>query len=88
MEIDIEKQKNLLVTLGAIDGQLSGVEVAIENLNKETGMLEADKKRALTECQHVDEEGTPAIAGGTLYAWCQICGKLLSDADIKELETE
>ncbi len=88
MSIEIEKQKILLEILGAIDGQLSAIGIARENLGREVERLKADKADALTSCQHVDEEGQVAVAGGSLLAWCQICGTLLSDDEIKALETK
>jgi hypothetical protein len=86
MEINIEKQKNLLEVLGAIDGQLSAINITQENLLLETEKLASDKKIALAACQHIDEEGNPALAGGVLYTWCQICGTLLTEEDLNELE--
>ena len=86
IQLDIEKQRGLLEVLGAIDGQLSAIGLTVENLEKEATKLKENKISTLNECQHIDEEGNLAIAGGNLYAWCQICGKLLSDDEIKELE--
>ena len=87
MEINIEKQKALLEILGAIDGQLSTIEITKVNLELEVAKLKADKIDALQNCQHVDQVGQVAIAGGSLLAWCQICGTLLSDDEIDELES-
>lgn len=84
--MEIEKQKEFLEVLGAIDGQLSAIEVTIENLEKEKAKLKADRIDTLAKCQHVDEDGKPALSGGTLYVWCQICGKLISEEEEKELE--
>ena len=86
MEIDIEQQKNLLEVLGAIDGQLSTIEILKENLEKEVNTLKSDKRIALEKCQHVDDEESPAIAGGQLYVWCQICGQVLTEEELLELE--
>jgi hypothetical protein len=86
MGIDVEKQKALLEILGAIDGQLSTIEITKTNLDLEVEKLKQDKKDALQNCQHIDDDSNLAIAGGCLLAWCQICGKLLNDNEIKELE--
>lgn len=86
MKIDIEKQKEFLSVLGAIDGQTSAINVTIENLNKELTRLELDKKDALVKCQHIDEDGQPAISGGALLVWCQICGTLLTEEEVNNLE--
>ena len=86
MEIDIEKQREFLSVLGAIDGQTSAINITIENLNKELDKLESDKKDALVQCQHVDEDGQAAIAGGALLVWCQICGVLLTEEEVNNLE--
>lgn len=86
MEIDIEQQKNLLETLGAIDAQLSTIKIVKSNLDLERDALKADKLSNLYKCQHVDEDGTPALSGGLLYTWCQICGVILEEEIIEELE--
>lgn len=86
MKIYIDKQRNLLETLGAIEGQLSTIEILKNNLDKEKEKLNSDKEEIIKSCQHVDEDGKMAIAGGTLYTWCQICGKLLSDEEIADIE--
>lgn len=88
MGINIEKQKILLEVLGAIDGQLSTINMTKINLDREVERLQADKADALQNCQHADEEGHLAIAGGSLLAWCQICGVLLTDEEIKALEED
>jgi len=84
--MEIEKQKEFLEVLGAIDGQLSAINVTIENLEKEKERLKSDRLDTLPKCQHIDEEGQPALSGGTLYVWCQICGKLIDEHELKELE--
>jgi Ca2+-binding EF-hand superfamily protein len=86
MKIDIEKQRTLLETLGGIEGQLSTIEILKKNLDKEKEKLNSDKEEILKSCQHTDEDGKMSISGGNLYAWCQVCGKLLSDEEIAEIE--
>lgn len=86
MENNLVKQRKLLEILGSIDAQLSIVEITKENLEKEVERLKKDKRETLVNCQHVDEDGQLVIAGGALLAWCQICGTLLTDGEIKELE--
>jgi len=86
MKIDIEKQREFLGVLGAIDGQTGAINITIENLNKELDKLENDKKDALVQCQHIDEDGRAAIAGGALLVWCQICGTLLTEEEVNNLE--
>lgn len=86
--MNIDNQKKLITSLGAIDGQLRTIDTVIENLDKERDILLHRRRDILLDCEHVDEEGTLVLAGGGLTTWCQICGTLLTDEEVDELEKE
>jgi len=88
MEINIQKQKEFLSDLGSTDGKLNATQVTIDLLFEEQGALLDHRKELLLNCQHIDEDGIPALSGGSMFVWCQICGKLLSDEEVKELENQ
>lgn len=86
MEINVEKQKEFLSSLGAIDGRLNATSVTIEALWNETEKLQENRKELLNTCQHIDEEGHPALSGSSLFVWCQICGKVLTEEEVETLD--
>jgi len=87
MEINIEKQQEFLANLGSMDGKLNALGVTINCLYDEQEALEKQRKDSLVDCQHVDDEGNLALSGGSMFVWCQICGKLLSEAEVEVLES-
>lgn len=86
MEINIEKQREFLVELGSIDGRNNAIANTIDALYTEQEQLANRRRELLLTCQHIDEEGNVALSGGSMFVWCQICGKLLTDAEVELLE--
>jgi len=86
--MNIENQKKLIESLGAIDGQLRTIDTVVENLDKERDILLHQRRDLLLDCEHIDEEGNIVLTGGGFITWCQICGTLLDDIEIEELEKE
>jgi len=86
MEINIETQQKFLAELGSIDGRNNAITNTIDALYTEQEQLANKRRELLPTCQHVDDEGNVALSGGSMFIWCQICGKLLTDAEVELLE--
>ena len=86
--MNLENQKKMIESLGSIDGQLRMLDTVIENLQNEQDLLLNQRHDLLLDCEHVDEEGNLVLAGGGFTTWCQICGNLLDEDEIAELEKE
>jgi len=86
MEINLEKQREFLSNLGSMDGRLNAISVTIDALYDEQEAIQKNRKDSLVNCQHIDDEGNVALSGNSMFIYCQICGRLLSEAEVELLE--
>lgn len=86
MNMDLKTQRETLQELGSTDGKIASIKITIRNLKKEIENLENFRNELLHGCQHIDDEGNPSLGGGYTSTWCTICGKIMTESEITDLE--